>query len=76
MPKFSCYAEGLSENPSVLENGTAEEAAVAYVNERLDFDPTDPQASFEVEVVRLEDGETTVVDIDIALSWKAIVARG
>ncbi len=76
MPKFSCYAEGLSENPSVLENDTAEEAAVAYVNDCLDFDPTDPQTSFEVEVVRLEDGETTVVDVAIALSWEAVVVRG
>lgn len=48
--KYTCHSEDVTEEPVTIEALTPESAAEQYVDENLEFDPTAPQSTLEIEV--------------------------
>ena len=79
--KYTCHAIGISEEPITYDADSPEDAAEFYVNENLEFDPTDPQSTLEIEVEfdspEFENKkETKLIDVTIVLTWTASAERG
>jgi hypothetical protein len=78
--KYTCHSEDVTEEPVIIEALTPESAAEQYVDENLEFDPTAPQSTLEIEV-ELDSPEfenkkeIKLIEITIVLSWHASAER-
>lgn len=74
--RYTCQADEISEEPITYETETPSQAAEQYVDENLEFDPTDPQSVIQVNVEypHPEFNDRTMIshiDVTIVLNWTA-----
>ena len=77
---YTCHSPDVSDEPMTVQAVDPESAAEQYVDENLEFDPTDPQSTIEIEVTfddpEFENKKTTrLIEITIDLTWTASAER-
>jgi hypothetical protein len=72
MSKYYCSSEEFEDVVDTIEADHHNTAAEEFVDNNLDFNPSDPQSNVEVTVVDADSGDTRLIDVLIELSWKPI----